>query len=246
MDPSVQEPCMEDTGVGVELGGDNQPKTLCEDDVTHESHRSMVSPSALGDVDEGNILTDDNSDHLDVVGQRLLAWHDLEDRLLVTEDQITQVLTRTDGAHRFIEDLMWRAQMEERHSGVASGVTSAQLCLINDALEQLKSDYLQLFMDRDLVLKFVEDKEREVEELHYQLSVALSSPLTTGTPSSLAVMTQEGMSVTHDVREEPLMMSLDEEHSELQVLEESLDCTLIWHCRGQEPFLLESSLEVRV
>jgi hypothetical protein len=66
-------------------------------------------------------------------------------------------------------------------------------------------------MDRDLVLKFVEDKEREVEELHYQLSVTLSSPLTTMTPSSLESMTQEGMSVKHDVREEPLMMSSDEE-----------------------------------
>jgi tetrahydromethanopterin S-methyltransferase subunit F len=41
----------------------------------------------------------------------------------------------TDGAHQFVEDLMWRDQMEKRHSGVASGVTSAQLHLINDALE---------------------------------------------------------------------------------------------------------------
>jgi hypothetical protein len=105
--------------------------------------------------------------------------------------------------------------MEERLSGVASGVTSAQLRLINDALEQLKSDYLQLFMDRDLVLKFAEDKEREVEELNYQLSVTLCSPLTTGNPSSLAVVTQEGVSVTHDVREESLMMSPEKEHSEL-------------------------------
>jgi hypothetical protein len=54
-------------------------------------------------------------------------------------------------------------------------------------------------MDRDLVLKFVEDEEREVEELHYQLSVALSSPLTAGIPSSLTAVTQEDMSVTHDV-----------------------------------------------
>jgi hypothetical protein len=67
MDPFVQEPCVEDTGVATELGGDNQPKTLFEDDVMHECHRSMVSPSALGD-DEGNILTYDNSDHLDAVG----------------------------------------------------------------------------------------------------------------------------------------------------------------------------------
>jgi hypothetical protein len=117
MDPSVQEPCMEDTGVGAELGGDNQPKTLCEDDVTHESHRSMVSPSALGDVDEVNILIDDRSDHLDVVGQRLLAWRDLEDRLLVTKDQITQVLTRTDGTHRLLRilcgELRWRRDSVE-------------------------------------------------------------------------------------------------------------------------------------
>jgi hypothetical protein len=126
MDPSIQEPCVEDTGVGVELGGDSQPKTLCEDDVTHESHRSMLSPSALGDVDEGNILTDDSSDLLDVVGHKLLVWRDLEDHLLVTEDHITQVLTRTNGAHRFVEDLMWRSQMEESSdSGVASGITSA-------------------------------------------------------------------------------------------------------------------------
>jgi hypothetical protein len=66
-------------------------------------------------------------------------------------------------------------------------------------------------MDRELVLKFVEDKESEVEELHYQLSVTLSSPLTTMTPSSLESMTQEGMSVKHDVREDPLMMSSNEE-----------------------------------
>jgi hypothetical protein len=98
-------------------------------------------------------------------------------------------------------------------------------------------------MDKDLVFKFVEDKEREVEELHYQLSVALSSPLTIVTPSSLESMTQEGMSFKNDVREEPLMMSLDEEQSELQVLKESLDCILIWHCGGQDPFILESSLE---
>jgi hypothetical protein len=98
-------------------------------------------------------------------------------------------------------------------------------------------------MDRDLVLKFVEDKGREVEEINYQLRVALSSPLIVGTPSSLATMTQEGVSVSLDVREEPLMMSSDEENYELQVLEESLDCTMIWYYGGHDPFLLEISLE---
>jgi hypothetical protein len=33
------------------------------------------------------------------------------------------------------------------------------ICIGKEALEQLKSDYLQWFMDRDLALKFVEDKE---------------------------------------------------------------------------------------
>jgi hypothetical protein len=60
----------------------------------------------------------------------------------VTEDHITQVLTIADGAHRFIEELMWRSQMEERHNGVASGVTSAHLRIIKEALQQLKSDYM--------------------------------------------------------------------------------------------------------
>jgi hypothetical protein len=63
-----------------------------------------------------------------VVGQRPLALHDLEDRLLVTEDQITQVLTKIDGARRFFEDIMWRVQIEERHrGGLAGRVTSAHL-----------------------------------------------------------------------------------------------------------------------
>jgi hypothetical protein len=51
--------------------------------------------------EEGSTHIDDNSGQLDAVGQRPLAPYDLEDRLLVTGDQVTQVLTRTDGAHRF-------------------------------------------------------------------------------------------------------------------------------------------------
>jgi hypothetical protein len=102
-------------------------------------------------------------------------------------------------------------------------------------------------MDRDLALKFVEDKEREVEEVHYQLGLAHSSPLMTDTPSSLAAVTQESGSLTHDVREETLMMSQDEEQSEMHVPEESdsLVCTLDWHCEDHEHFPLESTLEAQ-
>jgi hypothetical protein len=104
--------------------------------------------------DEGSTLTYDISCQLEATGKRPFTLYNLEDRLLVTEDQVTQVLTRTDGARRFIKDIFWRAQMEERHIEIVGGVTSAQLCISMEELEQLKSNYLQLFMDMDLSLKF--------------------------------------------------------------------------------------------
>jgi hypothetical protein len=105
--------------------------------------------------------------HLDEIEQSPLALHGLEDQLLVTEEKIVQVLTRENGAHRFIEALIWKTQMEERQKGVASGVTSAQFHIVKEALEQIKSYYLHLFMDRDLSLKFIEDNEREVDKICY-------------------------------------------------------------------------------
>jgi hypothetical protein len=115
---------------------------------------------------------------------------DLENRLLLTEEKIVQVLMRADGVHKFIEDIMWKTHMEERHKGVVDGITSTQLRIIKEALEQMKYDYLQLFMDRDLALKLVEDKERDIEELCYQMNLVCSSSLTTTkTPSFLAAMT---------------------------------------------------------
>ena len=57
--------------------------------------------------------------------------------------------------------------MEERHSGIVGGVTSGHLRIIREALEHMKLDHLKLFVDMDLALNFVEDKEREVEELCY-------------------------------------------------------------------------------
>jgi hypothetical protein len=104
--------------------------------------------------DEGSTLTYDISCQLEATGKRPFTLYNLEDRLLVTEDQVTQVLTRTDGARRFIKEIFWRAEMEERHIEIVGGVPSAQLCIIMEELEQLKSNYLQLFMDMDLSLKF--------------------------------------------------------------------------------------------
>jgi hypothetical protein len=124
---------------------------------------------------------------------------------LVKEEQIVQVLTRADGTHKFVEDLMWKVQIKERQKVVAYGITSSQLRIIKEALEKMKVDYLQRFMDMDLALKFIKDKERKIEELCYQLSMARSSSLTTEkTPPYLAMVTHEGMSGTHDMKEDPL------------------------------------------
>jgi hypothetical protein len=109
---------------------------------------------------------------------------------------------------------------------------------------------LAVVMDRYLTLKFIEYKEREVEELCYQLSLACSSSLTTKTLSSLAVMKHEGVSGTHYLREKPLMKISHEDHSKLQVLEERYDANIfdythIFHCGDHELFLLESPLKAQ-
>jgi hypothetical protein len=117
IDLSSQEPCVEDDKEGVDLVDENKSEILYEDDSPHESHHCMVSSSELVGVDGDNILSDesksenplcDNPHHVDEIEQRPLALHDLEDRLLVTEEKIVQVLTREDGAHKFIEDLIWK------------------------------------------------------------------------------------------------------------------------------------------
>jgi len=108
------------------------------------------------------------------------------------------VLTREYGTNKVIEDLMWKGLMEEKQKGVAFGFTSAQLCIIKESLEKMKYDYLKLFIDRELDLKFVEDEEREIENLFHQLSIAHSSSFTkTNTSSSLMAVTHESMSGTH-------------------------------------------------
>jgi hypothetical protein len=129
---------------------------------------------------------------------------------------------------------------------VAGGVTSAHLHIGKEAPEQLKSNYLQPFMDRDLALKFVKDKAGEVEEVRYQLSLLCSSPLMAETPSDLAAMIQANVSVTHDMREEPLVTSSNEESSKLLVLKRSHDSkSLDYVLRDHEPSLWESTLEAQ-
>jgi hypothetical protein len=173
-------------------------------------------------IDEDSIpyLSYDVDDDEDVI----VPQQGLEDQLLVKEKKIVQVLTRADG------------------------ITSSQLRIIKEALEKMKVYYLQLFMDRDLTLKFIEDKEREIEDLCYLLSMAHSSSLKTSEViSSLKTVMHEIMSDTHDLRKDPLVMIPHKEQSELQVYEERLDTqglghALVFHCRDHEPFLLDQIL----
>jgi hypothetical protein len=120
------------------------PTSFTEYDAYNEGSSSVIAPTHdedstpyfMYDVDDDEDVTVPRHD--DEIEQIPLALQDLENRLLVTEEQIVQVLTREDGAHKFIEDLMWRTQLEERQRGVADGVTSTQLCIIKEAQEQMK------------------------------------------------------------------------------------------------------------
>jgi hypothetical protein len=73
-------------------------------DTHDEGGSSMIAPYPIYDAynDKGMTLPQ----HDDEMEQRPLALQGLEDQVLVTKEQIVQVLTREDGAHRFIEDLM--------------------------------------------------------------------------------------------------------------------------------------------
>jgi hypothetical protein len=218
---------------------DHSSHETCVEGSSHESHHSMISPSALGDVDEGSILTDDISDHLDAsrTEDSSVAWFGGS-----LEDHITHVLTRADGSHIFL--LMWIPDGGE----TPGGVTSVQLRIIKDALEQLKSDYWQLFMDMDIALKVCWGQGKR--SWGGTLSVGLGTLFTTYDRYSIifgSSDTGERESLTHDVREETLMMSQDEEQSEMHVPKESdsLVCTLDWHCEDHEHFPLETTLEAQ-
>jgi hypothetical protein len=108
----------------------------------------MASSSESVVVDGDSILIDENKSEnimCDIpvhVVERPLVLCYLEDRLLVIEEKSVQVLTRVDSSHKFIEDIIWKTHIEERQKGVASGVTSAQLYIIKEKIEQMKSDYL--------------------------------------------------------------------------------------------------------
>jgi hypothetical protein len=85
---------------------ENRSGILYEEDSPCEAHHCTISSSeSVGPLC-------DSPCHVDEI-----TLCDLENRLLVTEEQIVQVLTRADGAHKFIEDLMWKTQLEERQKG---------------------------------------------------------------------------------------------------------------------------------
>ena len=63
----------------------------------------------------------------DVVKQ---SCSDLESLFLLTEERMFEVLSKTIGAHGFMEDIIKRVQMEERQCGIVGTVSSTKLCII--------------------------------------------------------------------------------------------------------------------
>ena len=51
------------------------------------------------------------------------TWSDLESLLLVTKERILKVLSRNDGAHKIMVDLIGRFYLKERQSGVVDKVS---------------------------------------------------------------------------------------------------------------------------
>lgn len=84
---------------------------------------------------------------------------------MVIDETVVQVLTRADDTHKFVEELIWEAQIEKRKKGVSSGVTLTQLFTVREALEMMKIDYVQLLKDRDLAVKYAKGKEKEADGL---------------------------------------------------------------------------------
>jgi hypothetical protein len=104
---------MEDDKEEVDLVDKNKSEILYEDDNTNESQHCMVSYSESVGVDGDGIisyqsksenLVCDNTHHVDEIEKIPLTLSDLEDRLLVTEERIVQVLTRVNGSHKFMEE----------------------------------------------------------------------------------------------------------------------------------------------
>ena len=117
--------CMDDNE-GADLGDESRSKTLYEEDNSHGTTSSNESIDPLCD----------NPHHVDEI-----KLHDLESQLLVTKKHILRVLMREYGAHKFIEDLMWKTRMEERKKETIEEVTSTQLHVIKEALEQIRDDF---------------------------------------------------------------------------------------------------------
>lgn len=125
---------------------------------------------AATEVSKSENLIRDSSSLLDQLDQQPLDVQDLKEHLMVSEDEVVQVLTREDNTHKFIEDLLWKIQIEEREKRMATGINNTHLHTIREALGKMKSDYLKLLKDRDFAIKFAENGE-EVDELCLQLSM---------------------------------------------------------------------------
>lgn len=141
-----------------------------------------------------------------------------------------QALSQFDHTHSLIEELYWKAQMDERQKGVKDEVTLPNLQLIKDSLDILKSDYIPLIEDRDYAFELTrkttsafQGKERKVNEL----TLKLESTKDMLENIQLAVMEVEGQFVDFKLfrkqENAPRVEEIEEVIGELDSLQEEFD-----------------------
>ncbi|GLJ16209.1 hypothetical protein SUGI_0271310 [Cryptomeria japonica] len=126
----------------------------------------------------------DNSNHLNEYGHGSMALQRIETQCVVTNAIVIQALTRMDNTHKAIEDLIGKIQMNERQKGFLGRISHEQLQPLKEAMEIIKADYLCLLKDRDQAIKLIEEKDKEIDDLCLQVSLAYASSSKTNIQSS--------------------------------------------------------------
>lgn len=105
-----------------------------------------------------------------------LHTYEWKGQFMVSVENEVQTLSRFDYTHSLIEELYWKAQVEERRKGFRDRVALPNLQCIKDFLETLKIEYLHLIRDQDYAFEFAkkiisafQGKERKVDELTLEL-----------------------------------------------------------------------------
>jgi hypothetical protein len=224
-------------------------ENLYEDDSSHESHhltgKLKVSEdmiiAAIKHFDDTHKLMENccwkeepPGTHKNFEGELSLAYFQaLREALVVMKSNYLHLLSDRD--HLLMLDEIYFDALKGKEEEVDKLTHGLKV-----TKDSLKSTQMAL-----------QESEIQVDELCVELSLAHSSSSTAETQSSMAAITHEDVSGTHDLREEPLVMVKHEEHSDLHGLEERYDSkisdyTHSLHHGDHEPPLLEGPLKAQV